>query len=1067
MMPPRDPALSDPSVGGWDGRYAAGRRWMRPPRTARSWSTCPAAAGLGTKLTVTINRDATLVPGTVVDTLTNPDLTASSEPKTYSFTHTGLHLDPNTKYWVAMQNNAFSSGSFLSTTSSTDEDEGGLDGWSIDNAAARVGMRWGRFSSASLQISISGSPVPTPFVSNLGQADGSAPALASDYAQAFTTGHNREGYRLTDVGVEFATVDSSFSSSSLTASIRAGSGGSPGGSLGTLTNPASFPASSGDQVLEFTSAGIDLEANTTYFLVIDISSSEAGSRMRATASDYEDVGRLSGWSIADGASTRPFGSTGAWTTDSSSLKISLRGASKPKVPDPVLVGNLGQQNGAIWGLDIDYAQRFTTGSSVDGYWLSGVDVAFERSAEDFSSKLAVTINEHSDEGPGAVVHTLTNPAFVSQDDGTLSFTHDGVLLKPDTHYWVVLDETGLRRSHTTIRFTGSTAEDADGADDWSIHDDIWVRRSGAGWIIESTDFALKIGIRGRAVGPTPGVDGTYPVPYDWVLKPAGLGPGDVFRLVFLTEDKRDATDTSIGVYDAFVRDAAAEGHEAIGRYADLFRVVGSTAAVDARDHTASAPGHADAEVWWLNGQRIARDNAGFWSSTWENWAMADRRDEDGERYPDNDWPWTGTQTDGTKHASDHLGNSHNAGRGRFSTGSGDTGPIDWNRAASTQDHAFYGISPLFRVEPTPVNAPPGEPAVMSNLGQADGAALNVTTASTVHDRAQSFTTGRNGGHYRLNSVDVEFAEIGDSDAARDLRVQIWAGSGGSPGSNAADVLADLARPSMPVGSSDQTFTFTYQGDDGSGLRLEPNTTYWVYVYDASVQPNSTYTLRATASNSERLQGLRLPEGWSIGDGHSSWSLYPNPAVSWSTHSESLKIGLNLGAADAFVQFRTCAGTVSGNSCDTGWVIANYTRHDPPPTITLTEGGPAVTYQWQAVDPHQRRHFYVASQVAEPLSHHGGYIGPGKPDRDRLMCHTGSRSPYNLGDPIVEGLGRDGIHFGYGSTAGPLLDRHDGCPFSSQPVYEGDANKWRPVSLAAGQDSDAFDHGTFLIHRPHA
>ena len=356
---------------------------------------------------------------------------------------------------------------------------------------------------------------------------------------------------------------------------------------------------------------------------------------------------------------------------------------------------------------------------------------------------------------------------------------------------------------------------------------------------------------------------------------------------------------------------------------------------------------------------------------------------------------------------------------------------------------------------------------MSNLGQADGAALNVTTASTVRDRAQSFTTGKNGGHYRLNSVDVEFAEIGDSDAARDLRVQIWAGSGGSPGSTAADVLADLARPSMPVGSADQTFTFTYQGDDGSGLRLEPNTTYWVYVYDASVQPNSTYTLRATASNSERLQGLRLPEGWSIGDGHSSWSLYPNPAVSWSTHSEALKIGLNLGAADAFVQFRTCAGTISGNDCDTGWVIANYNRHDPPPTITLTEGGPAVTYQWQAVDPHQRRHFYVASQVAEPLSHHGGYIGAGKPDRDRLMCHTGSRSPYNLGDPIVEGLGRDGIHFGYGSTAGPLLDRHDGCPFASQSVYEGDANKWRPVSLAAGQDSDAFDHGTFLIHRPYA
>ena len=242
---------------------------------------------------------------------------------------------------------------------------------------------------------------------------------------------------------------------------------------------------------------------------------------------------------------------------------------------------------------------------------------------------------------------------------------------------------------------------------------------------------------------------------------------------------------------------------------------------------------------------------------------------------------------------------------------------------------------------------------MSNLGQADDAAVTVTTASTVRDRAQSFTTGNNGGHYRLNSVDVEFAEIGDSDAARDLRVQIWAGFRRLAGQYRRRRPGRSGAPlPMPVGSSRPDLHLHLPGQRRfAGLLLKPNTTYWVYVYDASVQPNSTYTLRATTSNSERLQGLRLPEGWSIGDGHSSWSLYPNPAVSWSAHSEALKIGLNLGAADAFVQFRTCAGTVSGNGCDTDWVIANYNRHDPPPTITLTEGGGAVTYQWQAVDPH--------------------------------------------------------------------------------------------------------------------
>ena len=1132
--------------------------------------------GLAGKLTAEIRSDSGGAPGAVVATLTKPGTIAAG---TNSFTHSGVALAANTTYWAVLDVTLvlLPGANTIQNTASDAEDAGGADGWTIaDDGHYRTWNTSGAWTSfsQSRKMTIHGTAVETvetqTFVANTGQADGGTSFLGNDFHQAFTTGSNSFGYSLHSVDVEFSTIHSGFSSSALTASIHAASGGSPGSSLGTLTNPASFPASTSDQTLTFTSsAGIDLEGSATYFLVIDMDAGQSSSRVRLTGSDAEDGGGLAGWSIADGAGTRTASSTGAWTPNVSSLKISLDGVSKPRPPrvsilgggavtegvsasftlravpaptadlpvsvtvtttgdfgygalptsvtipasgtatleipttnddvdeahgsvtvtlvdgsdydlatslgtatvrvrddDPALVKNTGQSSGLVQGLHADLAQGFDTGGNPSGYTLTSVDVAFNRSTEDFGSKLTVTVHKGANGAPGTVVGTLANPDWVNRQAGTYSFTHPGVALEADTRYWVVLDATGLTEGNSQVKFTQSNSEDEGAAPGWSINNDARIRAQGGGnWITLVGGSTLSMGVNGRLL---PHADGSYTVPLDWPLKPLGLGAGETFRLLFMTEDHRDATAADIGVYDAHVREAARDGHAAVRRYADHFRVVGSTAAVDARDHTRTNPnnaGHTDAEVWWLNGERVAANNAGFWSDTWENWAMADRRFESGERSTSNDWPWTGTRTDGAKEANP-LGAS-NARRGRFSTTDADTGPISYNTIASTQDHAFYGISPLFRVEPTPVNAPPGEPAVMSNLGQADGAALTVTAASTVRDRAQSFTTGRNGGHYRLNSVDVEFAEIGDSNAARDLRVQIWAGSGGSPGSTAADVLADLARPSMPVGSADQTFTFTYQGDDGSGLRLEPNTTYWVYVYDASVQPNSTYTLRATASNSERLQGLRLPEGWSIGDGHSSWSLYPNPAVSWSTHSEALKIGLNLGAADAFVQFRTCAGTVSGNSCSTGWVIANYNRHDPPPTITLTEGGPVVTYQWQAVDPHERRHFYVASQVGEPLSHFGGYIGPGKPDRDRLMCHTGSRSPYNLGDPIVEGLGRDGIHFGYGSTAGPLLDRHDGCPFSSQSVYESDANKWRPVSLAAGQDSDAFDHGTFLIHRPHA
>ena len=1131
---------------------------------------------LASKLAAEIRSDSGGAPGAVVATLTKPGTISAG---TNSFTHSGVALAANTTYWAVLDVTLVLSpgANTIRNTASDAEDAGGADGWTIaDDGHYRTWNTSGAWTSfsQSRKMTIHGTAVETveteTFVANTGQADAGSVNLSNDIAQAFTTGSNSFGYSLRSVDVRFNAIQSGFSSSDLTASIHAASGGSPGSSLGTLTNPASFPASTSDQTLTFTSAGIDLAANTSYFLVIDMSVSRGSSSLDYTSSDSEDSGGLPGWSISHNYLDRPVASTGGWgNAPNESLQISLDGVSKPEPPrvsvlgggavtegasasftlravpappadlpvsvtvtttgdfgygtlptsvtipasgtatleiatanddvdeahgsvtvtlvdgsdydlatslgtatvrvrddDPPLVKNTGQSSGLVQGLHVDLAQGFDTGGNPSGYTLTSVDVAFRRSTEDFGSKLTVTVHKGANGAPGTVVGTLANPDWVNRQAGTYRFTHPGVALEAETRYWVVLDGTGLTEGNSQVKFTQSNSEDAGAAPGWSINNDARIRAQGGGnWITLVGGSTLSMGVNGRLL---PHADGSYTVPLDWPLKPLGVGAGETFRLLFMTEDHRDATAADIGVYDAHVREAARDGHAAVRRYADHFRVVGSTAAVDARDHTRTNPndaGHTDAEVWWLNGERVAANNAGFWSDTWENWAMADRRFESGERSTSNDWPWTGTRTDGAKEANP-LGAS-NARRGRFSTTDADTGPISYNTVASTQDHAFYGISPLFRVEPTPVNAPPGEPAVMSNLGQADGAALDVTTASTVRDRAQSFTTGRNGGHYRLNSVDVEFAEIGDSDAARDLRVQIWAGSGGSPGSTAADVLADLARPSMPVGSADRTFTFTYQGRDGSGLRLEPDTTYWVYVYDASVQPNSRYTLRATASNSERRQGLRLPEGWSIGDGHSSWSLYPNPAVSWSTHSEALKIGLNLGAADAFVQFRTCAGTISGNDCDTGWVIANYTRHDPPPTITLTEGGPAVTYQWQAVDPQQRRHFYVASQVGEPLSHFGGYIGPGQPDRDRLMCHTGSRSPYNLGDPIVEGLGRDGIHFGYGSTAGPLLDRHDGCPFSSQSVYEGDANRWRPVSLAAGQDSDAFDHGTFLIHRPHA
>ncbi|MDE0374492.1 MAG: fibronectin type III domain-containing protein [bacterium] len=1127
-------------------------------------------SGLASKVTVTVNEDSGGAPGAVVATLTKPaTITAGAN----SFTHAGLRLAANTTYWMVLDVTAAPSGTnTIQNTASDAEDAGASPGFSIADDAQwrnRGGGSWTTFG-LSRKITIQGTAIVTQtFVANTGQSDDGHVSLDNDIAQAFTTGSNSYGYSLRSVDVEFNAIQSGFSSSDLTARIYTESSSSPGSSLGTLTNPASFPVSSSDQTLTFTSAGIDLAANTTYFLVIDMSVNRDSSSVNNTLSDNEDSGALPGWSIGLGYSDRSFSSTGGWgTSPSESISISLGGVSKTRTPevsvtggggvteggsasftlkarpapaealpvsvsvattgdfgygtalptsvtipagetsatltiatagdgvdeldgsvtvtladgtdydlisltsatvkvwddDPPLVSNLGQVAPANYGLNVDVAQGFTTGPNPGV--LTSVDVAFNRSTEDFSSKLTVTVNRdsngRSNGSPGAVVATLDNPDWVNRQAGTYRFTHRGLALEANSRYWVVLDGTGLTQGNTSVKLTQSDAEEAGALPGWSIQDDSLRRISGS-WVAQPSSYVLPVGVNGRLV---PNSDGSYTVPFDWPLKPPGVGGGGEFRLLFITDDWLDATSSDIDVYDAFVQGAALDGHAAIRPYAGKFRVVGSTAAVDARDHTRTNPndaGHPDVPIFWLNGQRVAANKAGFWSSTWENWAMSDRRFETGEPDTDSDWPWTGTLANGAKHSTNHLGIPGAGGpvvRGRFWTADGDTGPIQHTQVDKAQDHAFYGISPVFRVAST-VNAPPQEPATLSNLEMPDGATRAVVASNSVIDRAQSFTTGNNGGHYRLNSVDIEFARIGDSDASRDLRVQVVADNAGAP--SIGQVLATLANPSMLVSSTDTTHTFTYQGDDGSGLRLEPNTTYWVWVYDASALPGSTYTLRATASNSERRQGLRLPAGWSIGDGHSSMASFPNPAPDFSTNADSLKIGLNLGAAEPFVQFRTCEGTVSGNSCDTGWVVANYTRHDPPPTITLTEGGDAVTYQWQPVDPMMRDHFYVSDQVAEPLSHFGGYIGAGGPDRDRLMCHTGSQREFNLGDPIVYVPHQTGMNIGYGSTAGPLLDRHDGCPFVIQSIYEHETNRWRPVSVAAGQDSDAFDHTTFLIH----
>ena len=164
----------------------------------------------------------------------------------------------------------------------------------------------------------------TVLVSNVGQADGNSGSLVDfDQAQAFTTGSNSRGYTLTSVEIEMLS-NTSDAASLFTVSIHANSSGAPGGSLGTLTNPASVDS---DGVHAFTHSGIALDASTTYFVVTDVTQfvSSGTLSIQQTASDNEDSSSAAGWSIGDDLLFRNWNTSGSWRSFGQSKKMRVKG----------------------------------------------------------------------------------------------------------------------------------------------------------------------------------------------------------------------------------------------------------------------------------------------------------------------------------------------------------------------------------------------------------------------------------------------------------------------------------------------------------------------------------------------------------------------------------------------------------------------------------------------------------------------------------------------------------------------------------------------------------------------
>ena len=133
------------------------------------------------------------------------------------------------------------------------------------------------------------------------------------------------------------------------------------------------------------------------------------------------------------------------------------------------------------------------------------------------------------------------------------------------------------------------------------------------------------------------------VPLDWSLKPAGMGPGERFRLIFLSSTKRNATSSDIETYNTFVQNAAAAGHANIQDHASSFRVVGCTQAVDARDNTRTNTNGPGVPIYWVGGAKVADSHTDFYDGSWDD--EANDRNELGDDAHDTsqtgNFPFTG------------------------------------------------------------------------------------------------------------------------------------------------------------------------------------------------------------------------------------------------------------------------------------------------------------------------------------------------------------------------------------------------------------------------------------------
>ncbi len=292
-----------------------------------------------------------------------------------------------------------------------------------------------------------------------------------DVAAAFSTGPNALGYTLSSVDVRFKSLSFEVSgsrASKVSVTVNAASGGVPGAVVGSLAWPVTAPFDS-ERVLRFAaSGGISLEANTTYFVVFDVTGFfPTGTVLASTEEHVEDSGAAAGWSVADTHRSR-IRTSGTWSnTLTQSLGMGVNGeantvssSAAPLVsaPEVVFVGE-----GETVSVRLDLAQEVTgripvtvTSSDPSRVRVNHPDRLFMGrkfvngvNARNGVSGVQVQTNVVSGDSRGAAVRT--------RPSGSISFDFTG----RDWAGYTDIDEPVLHKGYRVVEVTG-VASGADG-----------------------------------------------------------------------------------------------------------------------------------------------------------------------------------------------------------------------------------------------------------------------------------------------------------------------------------------------------------------------------------------------------------------------------------------------------------------------------------------------------------------------------------------------------------------------------------------------------------------------------